>query len=354
MNGKTSRGRRPFARTLITACLLIVGCSSVCLAAGAENLHGGGSTLIDPLMRKWISEYRKVSGVTVEYDSIGSGKGITGMTDKSLDFGCTDAPMSDAELKTAADVGGVVVHVPVTLGAVAPIYNLPDLKERIRFSGPVLAGIFLGQIRRWNDPQLTALNPGLTLPDHEIAVVHRLDSSGTTYVWTDYLSKVSPEWQSKLGVGKTVPWPVGIAGKGNEGVAGLVKQNLWTVGYAQLAFGIRESLQYGSVKNAAGEFVEPLPGAITAAAEEFVGSIPEDFRFSMTNGPGSRSYPISSLTWAIAYTKQPGGKRKLTTDFLAWATHDGQQYGEALDYATLPKPLIDRVDGKIKLIVDSN
>ena len=296
----------------------------------------------------------EASGLTVEYESTGSGKGITGMTDKSLDFGCTDAPMSDAELKTAADVGGAVVHVPMTLGAVTPIYNLPDLKERIRFSGPVLAGIFLGRIHRWNDPELTALNPGLPLPDRDIAVVHRLDSSGTTYVWTDYLSKVSPEWQSKVGVGKTVPWPVGLEGRGNEGVAGLVKQNPWSIGYAQLAYGIRESLQYGSVKNAAGEFVEPLPGAITAAAEEFVGSIPDDFRFSITDGPGTRSYPISSLTWAIAYTKQPGGKRKQITDFLSWATHDGQQYGEALDYAPLPKPLIDRVDAKIRLIVDGN
>jgi phosphate ABC transporter phosphate-binding protein len=351
---KTSRGRRPFTRGLATAFLLIVGCFSVSLGAGGENLHGGGSTLIDPLMRKWIAEYRKVSETMVEYESTGSGMGITGMTDKSLDFGCTDAPMSDAELKTAADVGGAVVHVPMTLGAVTPIYNFPDLKEHFRFLGSVLAGIFLGQIHRWNDPELTALNPGFPLPDHEIAVVHRLDSSGTTYVWTDYLSKVSPEWQSTVGVGKTVPWPVGLAGRGNEGVAGLVKQNPWSIGYAQLAYGIRESLQYGSVKNAAGEFVEPLPGAITAAAEEFVGSIPEDFRFSMTNGPGTRSYPISSLTWAIAYTKQPSGKRKQITDFLAWATHDGQQFGEALDFAPLPKPLIERVDAKIKLILDSN
>jgi phosphate transport system substrate-binding protein len=303
-------------------------------------------------MRKWISEYKKVSGVTVEYESNGSGKGISDMTDRSVDFGCSDAPMSDEELKAAPKVGGAVVHVPLTLGAVAPVYNLPDIKERIGFSGRLLARIFLGQLRRWNDPELQALNPGVQLPDREIAVVHRLDSSGTTYVWTEFLSKVSPEWQSRVGLGKTVPWPIGLAGRGNEGVAGLVKQNPWSIGYAQVTYGVRESLQYGRVENAAGEFVEPLPAAITAAAEGLMKELPEDLRFSMTNGPGSGSYPISAVTWALAYTTPPDGKAKQLSDFLRWIVHDGQQYGEALEFAPLPQPLIDRGEAKIRGLVE--
>jgi phosphate transport system substrate-binding protein len=303
-------------------------------------------------MRKWISEYRKVSGVTVAYEPNGSGKGIRDMTDRSVDFGCSDDPMSDEEVREAAEVGGPVVHVPLTLGAVAPIYNLPDVKERLGFSGRLLARIFLGQLHRSNDPELAALNPAVPLPDREIAVVHRLDSSGTTYVWTEYLSKVSPEWQSKVGLGKTVPWPLGLAAKGNEGVAGLVKQTPWSIGYAQVTYGIRESLEYGRVENAAGEFVEPLPAAITAAAESLMTKLPEDLRFSMRNGPGLGSFPISTVTWALAYTTPPDGKGRQLGDFLRWIIHYGQEYGEALDFAPLPQLLVDRGEAKVRGLTD--
>jgi phosphate transport system substrate-binding protein len=274
------------------------------------------------------------------------------MTDRSVDFGCSDSPMSDEELKEAAKVGGAVVHVPLIMGAVAPIYNFPDTKGRLGFSGRLLARICLGQLHRWNDPELQALNPRVPLPDHEIAVVHRLDSSGSTYVWTEYLSKVSTEWQSKVGFGKTVPWPVGLAARGNEGVAGLVKHTPWSIGYAQVTYGIRQSLEYGRVENAAGEFVEPLPAAIIAAAESLMAKLPEDLRFSMTNEPGQGSYPISTATWALAYTTPPDGKGKQLSDFLFWIIHDGQEYGEALDFAPLPQPLVDRGEAKIRGLVD--
>jgi phosphate ABC transporter phosphate-binding protein len=339
-------------RTMEVMAFLVIAMASFCDAAGSEALRGGGSTLVDPVMEKWVSEYRRLTGVSVDYASVGSGKGIAGMTEKKLDFGCTDAPLSDQELKAAETLGGTVVHVPVAMGAVAPIYNLPEVKERLRFSGPVLAGIFAGSIHHWNAPELQVLNPKIALPDQEIAVVHRLDSSGTTYVWTEYLAKVSPEWKEKIGVGKTVPWPVGAAGKGNEGVAGQVKLIPWSIGYAQLTYGIQESLQYGSVQNSDGQFVEPRPAAVTAAAEKLLREIPEDLRFSITDSPGSESYPISSATWAVAYVRQPGGKGREVADFLRWVIHQGQQFSEPLHYAPLPEALVDRADAKIEEIAE--
>jgi phosphate transport system substrate-binding protein len=297
-------------------------------------------------MQKWASEYRKLTGVSVDYASTGSGQGISGMTDKSLDFGCTDAPMNEAELKAAAESGGPVVHVPLTMGSVAPIYNLPGVKSGLHFTGPILASIFLGTVHRWDDPALLALNPKVPLPDREISVVHRLDSSGTTYVWTDYLAKVSPKWQQAIGVAKSVEWPTGIAARGNEGVAGQVKQIPWSLGYAQLTYGIADVLSVGAVQNAEGEFVEPDPASVTAAAENSLTAIPEDLRFSMVNSPGKSSYPISTTSWAILYVKQPHGKDKLVEDFLRWATHDGQQYAVPLSYAPLPPDLVSRADAQ--------
>ena len=311
------------------------------------TLRAGGSTLIAPLMRKWVSEYRKLSGVSIDYDSSGSGMGITGMIEKSLDFGCTDAPMSDDELKTAAQKGGAVVHVPLAMGSVAPVYNLPGIKDRLRFTGPVLAEIFLGRIHRWNDPAITSLNPNEPLPDREINTVHRLDSSGTTYVWTDYLSKVSPDWKKALGVGKSVNWPTGIPARGNEGVAGQVKRIPESIGYTQLTYGIADVLAVGAVQNAEGEFVEPRPAAVTAAAESSVNAIPDDLRFSIVDSPGKSSYPISAVTWAIVYVNQPSDRGKLVKDFLRWAIHGGQQYAEPLSYAPLPEVLASRAESQI-------
>ncbi len=317
------------------------------VAAEEATLHAGGSTLITPLMRKWASEYRKLTGISVDYASTGSGMGITGMTDQSLDFGCTDAPMSDAELKVAADKGGAVNHLPLAMGAVAPVYNLPGIKAPLRFTGPLLADIFMGRVHRWNDPAIASINPGVSLPDQAIATVHRLDSSGTTYVWADYLARVSPEWKSKLGVAKLIDWPTGIAAKGNEGVAGQVKQIPDSIGYAQLGYGISEVLSVGAVKNAEGEFIEPRPAAITTAAENSESVIPEDLRFSIVDARGKGSYPVSSVTWAVLYVKQPSGRDKLVHDFLRWAIHDGQQYAEPLSYAPLPLPLAARAESQV-------
>jgi phosphate transport system substrate-binding protein len=272
------------------------------------------------------------------------------MASGEFDFGCTDAPMSDEDVKEAEKSGRQIVHVPVALAAVAPIYNLPDLKGRMRFSGAVLAGIFLGKIHRWNAPELEALNPTIALPDHEIAVVHRLDSSGTTYVWSEYLAKVSPEWKDTIGVGKTVPWPLGVAAKGNEGVAGQVKQIPASIGYAQLTYALRETLQYGSVQNGEGEFVDPLPAAVTAAAGGISKAVPEDLRFSLTNAPEKSSYPISATTWAVVYARQTAAKGARIADFLRWVVHDGQQFAEGLNYAPLPQPLVERGEARIASI----
>jgi len=329
--------------------VLLLAFASTQSSAKAEDgtLHAGGSTLIAPLMRKWASEYRKLTGVSIDYASSGSGAGISGMTDRSLDFGCTDAPMTDAELQAASQQGGPVAHVPLAMGAVAPVYNLPETKERLRFTGPLLADIFMGTVHRWNDPAIVSLNPNATLPDREITTVHRLDSSGTTYVWADYLAKVSPEWRTTLGVAKSLNWPTGISAKGNEGFAGQVKQIPESIGYAQLTYGISEVLSVGAVKNADGEFVDPRPAAVTSAAENSVSVIPDDLRFSIVDSRGKDSYPISTVTWAIVYTSQPSGRNKLVSDFLRWAMHDGQQFAEPLSYAPLPQPLVARAESQI-------
>jgi phosphate transport system substrate-binding protein len=255
--------------------------------------------------------------------------------------------MTDAELQTATEKGGAVVHIPLAMGSVAPVYNLPSVKEHLRFTGPLLADIFMGRVHRWNDPAITSLNPNVALPDREITTVHRLDSSGTTYVWTDYLARVSTEWQKTYGVTKFVNWPSGIAAKGNEGVAGQVKQIPESIGYAQLTYGISEVLSIGAVRNADGEFVEARPAAVTAAAESSVTTIPEDLRFSMVDSPGKSSYPISTVTWAIVYVNQPSGRDKLINDFLRWAIHGGQQYAEPLSYAPLPQALATRAESQI-------
>jgi phosphate transport system substrate-binding protein len=333
--------------------LLAVTAASVASASSAPLLRAGGSTLITPVMRKWASEYGAATGASVDYASVGSGQGIAGMTEKSLDFGCTDAPMSTAELEQADKRGGTVVHIPLTMGAVAPIYNVPGITARLRFSGPVLAAIFLGRIQRWDDPALRALNPDTPLPNEAIGVVHRMDSSGTTYVWTDFLSKTSPEWLETVGTGKIVAWPTGTSANGNEGVAGQVKLFPYSIGYAQLTYGIQEALAYGAVENRAGEFIEPQPAAVTAAADASLTIIPDDLRFSITDAPGNASYPVSATTWAVVYVNQPDGKGPAIADFLRWVVHDAQQFSEPLHYAPLPAALVERAERKINEIAAS-
>jgi phosphate transport system substrate-binding protein len=300
------------------------------------------------MMSKWVGEYEKSHRVELRYISAGSGMGIDDMISRKLDFGCTDTPMNDEELTRAREAGGEVLHVPLMMGAVVPVYNLPGMAEPLRFTGPVLAEIFLGKIDKWNDPALQLLNPGIPLPDEKIWVVHRLDSSGTTFVWSDYLAKVSPEWKIKMGVGKLLKWRVGEAGNGNQGVASYLRQDVGSIGYVELTYAVQENLQFGSVQNREGQFIKAEPAAVTAAAESLLPSAPDHLRFSLVNAPGPKSYPITGTSWAVLYKDQPAEKGGLVLDFLRWATHEGQQYAEEMNYAPLPSSLVRLLEGKLE------
>jgi phosphate transport system substrate-binding protein len=316
--------------------------------SGAD-LTGAGATFPYPLYSKWFDAYATKSGVKINYQSIGSGGGIRQLSEQTVDFGASDAPMSDAELAKAK--GGAVLHIPTALGAVVIVYNLPDLGGPLKLTGDVIAAIYQGQITMWNDARIAALNAGLKLPATDILVVHRSDGSGTSYVFTDYLSSVSPAWATKPGKGKEVQWPVGLGAKGNEGVAGQVKQTPGAVGYVELAYATQNKMAMASVKNANGEFVSPSIASVTAAAAGAAARLAPttDYRVSIVNAPGAGVYPISSFTWIIAYTKQAdAAKGKKLTDFLRWALNDGQGLERALDYAPLPESmrtaLLTRVD----------
>ena len=307
--------------------------------SGAD-LTGAGATFPNPLYSKWVSEYAGKTGVKVNYQSIGSGGGIRQLSEKTVDFGASDAPMSDAELAKAK--GGVILHIPTVIGAVTMIYNLPAVTQTLKLSGDAIAAIFQGQITKWNDPRLMALNPGVALPAGDILVVHRSDGSGTTYVFTDFLAKVSPAWATKPGKGKEVQWPVGLGGKGNEGVAGQVKQTPGAIGYVELAYATQNKLSTATVRNAAGEFVAPTIASVTAAGAGVSAKLPEntDYRVSIVNAPGAGVYPISSFTWILLYEKQPDAvKGKKMVDFLRWALTDGQSMAAPLDYAPLPESM---------------
>jgi phosphate transport system substrate-binding protein len=316
--------------------------------SGAD-LTGAGATFPYPLYSKWFDAYATKSGVKINYQSIGSGGGIRQLSEQTVDFGASDAPMSDAEIAKAK--GGPVAHIPTALGAVTMVYNLPGVTSPLKLTGDVIAGIFQGQITKWNDPRIAALNSGVKLPATDILVVHRSDGSGTSYVFTDYLASVSPAWATKPGKGKEVQWPVGLGAKGNEGVAGQVKQTPGAIGYVELAYATQNKMAMASVKNANGEFVSPSIASVTAAAAGAAAKLPAttDYRVSIVNAPGAGVYPISSFTWIIAYTKQADpAKGKKLTDFLRWALNDGQGMESALDYAPLPESmrtaLLTRVD----------
>jgi phosphate transport system substrate-binding protein len=320
---------------------------------GVDKLSGGGSTFINPIMTKWAGAYASEKNVHVDYTASGSGNGIQQMIDKKNDFGCTDAPMNDAQLEKAKKAGGEVIHVPLVMGGVVPAYNLAEVKEPLRFTGAVLADIFLGKITKWNDPSLAKINPGVTLPAKEIAVVHRSDGSGTTYIWSDYLAKVSTEWKKKPGVGTDLQWPAGEGFPKNDGVAGHVTRTPGAIGYVELIYALRNNIQYGLVQNRSGEFIKASLESVTAAAEGAVSQIPDDLRYSLTDAPGKEAYPICGTTWAVLYAAQPRGKGTALAAFLEWATHDGQRYTSELQYASLPKALVDRVQQKIKLIKEA-
>ncbi len=307
-------------------------------AQGAEQLSAAGATFPAPIYQKWFGDFQKVPGAAqINYQSIGSGGGIRQLTEGTVDFGASDMPMTDEQI---SKVPVKPLHFPTVLGGVVPSYNVPGAGD-LKFSPETLAGIFLGQIKKWSDPAIKKDNPGAKLPDAEIIVVHRSDGSGTTFVFTDYLSKVSPDWKSKVGANTSVNWPVGLGGKGNEGVAGQVKQLPNSIGYVELLFAVQNKMAYGSVRNAAGNFVKADLATVTDAAAGAAKNMPADFRVSITNSPGKNAYPISSFTWMLIPSKIPdAGKAKTIKDFLKWMLTNGQKEVAAMSYAPLPKEVV--------------
>lgn len=303
------------------------------------TLNGAGATFPYPVYSKWFSEYHKLHPeVQINYQSIGSGGGIRQVIAGTVDFGATDSPMTDEQLREAKTR---ILHIPTVLGAVVPAYNLPGVRADLRFTPEALAGICLGKITSWNDKALAAANPGLNLPNQPIVVTHRSDGSGTTFVWTDYLSKVSAEWQQQVGRGTSVRWPVGLGAKGNEGVAGMIRQMPGSIGYIELIYAEQNKIPYGSVKNAAGEFVKATLESTTAAAAS-VPDMPADFRVSITNPPGKNAYPIASFTWLLI-PAQSKGEGRVLADFLRWMLNQGQKIAPQLSYAPLPAEVAAKV-----------
>jgi phosphate transport system substrate-binding protein len=316
------------------ALLLVCG-----TAAQTVQINGAGATFPYPIYSKWFSEYNKLHPeVQINYQSIGSGGGIRQVQAQTVFFGATDGPMTNEQLLAAP---GKIFHFPTVLGADVPVYNIPNVKSELKFSGTLLADIFLGKVTKWNDPAITKLNPGVSLPATDITVVHRSDGSGTTYIWADYLAKVSPEWKTKVGVNTSVNWPTGVGGKGNEGVAGLVTQSPGSIGYVELIYAIQNKISYGTVQNSAGEFVQASEQSVTAAASAASAQMPADFRVSITNAPGKGVYPISSFTWLLLYENpKDKAQSKIMVDFMKWALTDGQKFAAPLGYAPLPEGVV--------------
>jgi phosphate transport system substrate-binding protein len=310
---------------------------------GQTTLNGAGATFPNPMYSKWFSEYHKIhSDVQVNYQPIGSGGGIRQVTAGTVDFGASDMPMTDKQLQDAKALN--ILNIPTVLGAVVPAYNIPGVSGEVKFTPDALAGIFLGKISKWNDKAITSANPGVNFPDKEIIVVHRSDGSGTTFIWTDYLAKISPEWKGQVGSDTSVKWPVGLGQKGNEGVAGSLRQMSGAIGYVELIYAVQNNIPYGSVRNAAGVFVKASLEGVTAAAAS-APKMPADFRVSITNAPGKDAYPISSFTWLlIPAQSKDATKGKILADFLNWMVTDGQKMTSALAYAPLP----DNVAAKVK------
>ena len=328
-------------RKILTGVLLLVGVTAT--TSAQMMINGAGATFPYPIYSKWFDEYAKVDpSVRFNYQSIGSGGGQKQILAQTVDFGASDGPMSDDNLAKAP---GKILHIPTVAGAVVVTYNLEG-NPTLKLDGETSAAIFLGKIKQWNDPKLASLNPGVKLPDKEIVVVHRSDGSGTTFIFTDYLSKMSPEWKTKVGNSTSVNWPTGIGGKGNEGVAGQVKQTPGALGYVELIYAIQNKMLYADLKNAAGEFVKPALESVTAALA--TADVPDDFRFSMTNAPGKDAYPIAGATWLLVYRDQKeAAKGKKLVEFLKWALTKGEAMANALDYAALPPALQQRVMRRI-------
>jgi phosphate transport system substrate-binding protein len=307
--------------------------------AQTVQIDGAGATFPNPIYTKWFSEYHKLHpNVQINYASIGSGGGIRQLSNQTVFFGATDGPMTPDQIAAA---GRKILHLPTVLGAVVPVYNIPGVDAELKFTGPVLADIFLGKITKWDAEPIRQLNPGVSLPSSDITVVHRSDGSGTSYIFADFLAKVSPEWKSKVGVATSVNWPTGVGGKGNEGVAGLVRQSPGSIGYVELIYALQNKIDYGSVKNADGVFVRASLDSVTAAAAAAEGQMPADFRVSITNAPGKAAYPIASFTWLLlAESPKDKTKGKIMVEFMRWALSEGQKHAAALGYAPLPESVI--------------
>ena len=327
--------------------LLLAGLMLALPLMGQTTLNGAGASFPNPIYSKWFSEYNKLhSDVQVNYQSLGSGAGIRQVISGTVDFGASDGPMTDEQLKEAK---ARILHIPTVLGAVVPAYNVPGISGEVKFTPEALAGIFLGKISKWNDPAITQPNPGVKFPDQSIIVVHRSDGSGTTYIFTDYLSKVSKEWESTVGKGASPKWPVGLGGKGNEGVAGQVRQLQGSIGYVELIYAVENKITFGSVKNAAGNFVKASLEGVTEAAAS--AKMPADFRVSITNAPGKTAYPISSFTWLLIPEQSKDAKKgKILNEFLNWMVTDGQKMTAQLSYAPLPQNVAEQVKVAIKQV----
>jgi phosphate transport system substrate-binding protein len=323
--------------------LMTFGLAAFFVARAVLSINGAGASFPEPIYSKWFDEYHKKDpNIQINYQAIGSGGGIKQITEGTVDFGASDGPMNDDQLKSFQDKHGFpVLHFPTVLGAAVPTYNIPGVTAELNFSPEALAGIFLGKVTKWNDPVLTGPNPGVNLPGSDIVVVHRSDGSGTTYIWTDYLSKVSDDWKSKVNKNTSVNWPTGLGGNKNEGVAGLVKQTPNAIGYVELIFAIQNKMPYGKVKNSSGEFIKADLSSVTAAAAGAAKDMPADFRVSITNAPGKTAYPISSFTWLLIPSKfSDASKRDAIKGFVKWMLADGQNETEALAYSKLPKEVV--------------
>lgn len=331
--------------------LRLAGLAAVLLSMGLQAqtvIQGAGATFPYPLYSKWISEYRKVNpNLNINYQSIGSGGGIKQITARTVDFGATDAPMKGSEMEK---VQGTLYHIPMTLGSVVVAYNVPGVGAGLKLTPEIISGMFLGYITTWNDPKVAGQNPGLKLPNTPVTVAYRTDGSGTTAVFTEYLAKVSMDWKAKVGEGKSVKFPVGLGGKGNEGVTGLVKSTPGAIGYLELAYAKQNNLAMAAIRNKVGKFVLPTPEGATSAASG--NTIPGDLCLSITDGPGAKDYPISSFSYILVYQdQQDATKGKALADFLWWATHDGQKFAAALDYAPLPtKDMLPKIEAKLRTL----
>jgi phosphate transport system substrate-binding protein len=345
------------SRSRVSSTVVLVSCLALTVAAcggsgepaktdgtpgggNAAQINGAGATFPYPIYSKWFAEYNTLHpDVRINYQSQGSGAGIRQLISRTVFFGASDQPMKDEQLASAP---GPILHFPTVLGAVVPVYNLPGVSQELKFTGPLLADIVLGKVKKWNDPALTTLNPGVPLPNSDITFVHRSDGSGTTFVWADYLSKISPEFKSTVGADSSLKWPVGIGGKGNEGVAGMVSQTPGSLGYVELIYALQNKIAYGAVQNAAGAFVKASIESVTAAADGAAAQMPADFRVSITNAPGQGAYPIASFTWILLY-ENPDDKAqaRVMVDFMKWALTDGQNHARELGYAPLPKAVVD-------------